>query len=244
MITALAPLGAKYRLQFVPEYGTDGTVSVAVIYSLKSVAEDEAVPKTLSFSGTVAEVEAALVEQLPQAVEKLLAHATTLEDLDRQLEAEKKEKEDEKKSGSGKGGKSTAKPADKKPTPEEKKKDDAPPAEPPPTPPAAAAPAGLTPAWKGKGGKKRGAAEASAPAEPVAPAPAVSMANVPATTPAPTTEPASAPLPDASSPGTVVTDVGATPAAPADDEPPADLGSLFGDDPEPAAEAVPSETKS
>lgn len=90
MITALAPLGAKYKLQFVPEYSEDGTVTVAIIYSLRH--EKEPAPRSLTFSGTPAEVDAALVTQLPAAVERLARHATTLEELDRQLAAEVAEK--------------------------------------------------------------------------------------------------------------------------------------------------------
>ena len=91
MFTALAPLGAKYKLQLVPEYNADGTkVTVAVIYSLKN--EKEPAIRSLTFSGTPSEIDAALAEQLPQAIEKLLAHATTLEELDQQLAAEVEKK--------------------------------------------------------------------------------------------------------------------------------------------------------
>jgi hypothetical protein len=153
MITLLAPMGAKYNLQFVPEYGADGSVSVAVIYSPKG--DEEAVPKTLSFSGTLAEVEEALVKELPTAVEKLVKHATALAELDaelaKELEAKKAELAKDKAAAAAKTKPVTVtkkavvkgEPLTSVATPA------APPmpVEAPPAPPPEA-PAGLQPAWK------------------------------------------------------------------------------------------------
>jgi hypothetical protein len=160
MITSLASLGAKYRLMFVPEYSDDGTrVDVAVIFSLKSEKADEAVPKTLTFSGTIAEVEESLKADMPKAVSKLSAHATSLDELDKQLEADKKENEksraveaSKKKAIADKSVKDSAKPARDKPQP---KPDPEPqPAEPPiakekPADAPKAVPL-LKPAWSAK----------------------------------------------------------------------------------------------
>lgn len=203
-ITALAPLGAKYKLQFVPEYNADGTVTVSIIYSLKTKDEDDdVVPKTISFTGTPAEVDAALVDQLPKFVGKLVAHATSLEELDAQLEAEKAaKKEGDKKTTikskvEEKKPEPAAKSKGKKPaTKEEPAAKEEPPAPPEPPKPGAVTPPGLTPAWKG-------AKPASEPAAPP------SMANVPA----------------AATGATAVAAVGA-PDKPAESDG-EDLGSLF-----------------
>jgi metal-dependent amidase/aminoacylase/carboxypeptidase family protein len=155
MITLLAPMGAKYNLQFVPEYGADGSVSVAVIYSPKG--DEDAVPKTLSFSGTIAEVEEALTKDLPAAVEKLVKHRASIEALDAELaaEVEAKKKEVEKDKANAKAveaskvkakaeaaakAKGKSQPLSSVASPEV-------PVEAPPAPPPEA-PAGLQPAWK------------------------------------------------------------------------------------------------
>jgi metal-dependent amidase/aminoacylase/carboxypeptidase family protein len=136
MITTLAPLGAKYNLQFVPEYGTDGTVTVAVIYTAKA---KDAVPKSLTFSGTIAEVETALVTDLPKVVDRLIAHATTLEALDVELKNEKAAKEAELKAVKKQElAKAVAKPT----------KTVTEPAPVAPAAPATPLPTGLKPAWK------------------------------------------------------------------------------------------------
>jgi len=143
MIATLAPLGAKYALQFVPEYGTDGTVTVAVIYTAKV---EDAVPKSLTFSGTVAEVETALVTDLPKVVDRLIAHATTLEALDVELKNEKAAKEAEIKAVKKQdedARKAVAKAAVAKPA-----KTVTEPAPVAPAAPATPLPTGLKPAWK------------------------------------------------------------------------------------------------
>ena len=151
MITTLAPLGAKYNLQFVPEYGTDGTVTVAVIYTAKA---KDAVPKSLTFSGTIAEVETALVTDLPKVVDRLIAHATTLEALDvelknetaakeAELKAVKKQDEDARKAHTKARERFVAKAAVAKPA-----KTVTEPAPVAPAAPATPLPTGLKPAWK------------------------------------------------------------------------------------------------
>ncbi len=153
MITLLAPMGAKYNLQFVPEYGADGSVSVAVIYSPKD--DEEAVPKTLSFSGTIAEVEEALVKELPGAVDRLVKHRIAIEALDAELAKELEEKKAELAKDKAAAAAKTktvtvtkkvvvkGEPLTSVATPK------APPmpTEAPPAPPPEA-PAGLQPAWK------------------------------------------------------------------------------------------------
>lgn len=160
MITLLAPMGAKFNLQFVPEYGADGNVTVAVIYTPKG--DEDAVPKSLTFSGTLAEVEEALVKELPAAVEKLVKHRLAIEELDaelaKELEAKKAEiakdkeaakKREEVKAAAKVKPKGKGEPLTSVATPPE----DAPEI----TPEAAAAPVvvppvptGLQPAWKAK----------------------------------------------------------------------------------------------
>lgn len=162
MITLLAPLGTKFRLQFVPEYSGDGTVTVAVIYSPKD--DEDAVPKSLTFSGTLAEVEEALVKELPAAVEKLVKHRLAIEELDaelaKELEAKKaeiaKDKEAAKKreevkavekaaksKGKGKGEPLTSVATPPEEAPEITPESAAAPVVPP-------VPTGLQPAWKAK----------------------------------------------------------------------------------------------
>lgn len=182
LLTALAPLGAKYKIQIVPEYN-DGTLTLAVIYSLKS--ETEPVIKSLSFTGTPEEVEAALVKDLAAMVEKLAAHATQLEELDAQLKAELEAKKEKAKPKV-----EEPKPALKAPSPQAKHTPPAkgkaaetnkpkhavkpgaaklqPETPPPATTTEALPPAGLTPAWK----QAQPVEKVSAPAEPVAPEPA------------------------------------------------------------------------
>lgn len=133
MITQLAPLGATHRLSFVPEYDGQGNVTLSVMYAPKS--DKEAVPRSLTISGTLAEVEAAVAADLAAAINKLAVHTSTLAALDAELAAEKKKKaETERKA------KAKAAPATKKAPPP-------PPAEPKETSVPLAAGA-LTPAWK------------------------------------------------------------------------------------------------
>jgi len=88
LITAIAPLGDKYRLQLIPEFDGAGNVTVVVLFSLKSTDINKAAPRPLSFSGTIAEVEAAIATELVAAVGKLVSHALTLEGLDAELAKE------------------------------------------------------------------------------------------------------------------------------------------------------------
>lgn len=185
LLAALAPLATTHKLTFAPEYDDAGNVTVAVVYSLKDDKDGSSI-KTLNLSGTIAEVDAALVAELPVAVGKLVAHAATLKDLDAQLAAEVEVK------------KAKVKPAAKKEEADDKEADDnaipEPKAEPPkrgknretkiiktpapaiethahPTPVTTAPiPPGLVPAWK--------SSTAAIPA--VSPAPAPTTASEPA----------------------------------------------------------------
>jgi hypothetical protein len=95
MITALAPLGKTYRIQILPDF-TEGQATVTVLLTPKDKdKEEDVIP--LQFSGTLAEVEQAITEQLPTAVTKLVEHGNSMADLDTRLAAEKKEKEEKDK---------------------------------------------------------------------------------------------------------------------------------------------------
>lgn len=115
MITALAPLGKTHSIQILPDFdGEQATVTV-LLKPKDSKKSDNVIP--LQFSGTLAEVDQALAEQLPLAVSKIVEHGNAIAVLDKQLEDERKEKE---KSVAKEKAKPAAKPATTKAAPAKK----------------------------------------------------------------------------------------------------------------------------
>ncbi len=159
MITALAPLGATHNINIALSYQTDGTVTATALVSLKTKDKEFGGIKPLVFSGPVAEVEAAIAEQLPAAVGKLVAHGNNLAAIDAQLAEETKAKEAE--AAKKKAEKPAPKPAAAKPAAKAKPKSAATASKPKPKATTEAKPAArtepkekpvapaLTPAWKG-----------------------------------------------------------------------------------------------
>ena len=111
MITSLAPLGATHNIVLVLAYGAlpagDAAAAsarhVTVTASLKPKADKHGESKTLQFEGPAGDVQATLETELPLAVQKLVQHVSTLDQLEAQLKEEQataqKEKEDKKSSG-------------------------------------------------------------------------------------------------------------------------------------------------
>lgn len=179
LLASLAPLGATHKLSFIPEFDAAGNVSVAVVYSLKSDKDGSSI-KTLNLTGTIAEVDAALVAELPAAIGKLVAHTASLKTLDDELAAElaaakeknakakPAKKDDEKKPDDNAVPEPKPEPPKRGKNRETKIIKTAPAATPPapePAAPAAPAPSGLVPAWKS-------ATVVPAVAPPAEPAPA------------------------------------------------------------------------
>jgi hypothetical protein len=164
LIKTLAPLGATHDIVLIlaygelpaglpesPNLGGESTREVTVTAHLKPRSGAKGESRHLQFKGPAIDVESELAEKLPQAVARIVAHTASLDELDQQLEAEKKKAQEEtqkkiataKKEAEAKAAakKPVAKPAAKAPKPAAKApaKKSAPAKKPAPAKPSAGA---------------------------------------------------------------------------------------------------------